>query len=161
MTDDLLRQLHAFLADHTTLALATTGPDGEPQVADMYYAETDDVTLYFVSAPDSRHASNLARDPRVAATIHADSTRWRDIRGVQLEGTCTRVAGAERARAWSRYTAKFPFVLADLVLARALQGVEMYRITPCWLRWLDNSIGLGHNQEWRVADGRWQAVDSR
>jgi uncharacterized protein YhbP (UPF0306 family) len=55
-----------------------------------------------------------------------------------------------------RYVAKFPFVLADAALARALQKVAMYRITPDWLRWIDNTTGLGHNQEWTLTDGRWQ-----
>jgi len=159
MNKNELSQLQAFLGNHTTLTLATIGPEGEPQAADLYYAGTDDLALYFISAPNSRHAANLARDPRVAATIHADSTRWRDIRGLQLEGTCTRVTGAGRAGAWARYTAKFPFVLTDAVLACALQKVAVYRITPSWLRWVDNMAGLGHNQEWRIVDGMWQATD--
>lgn len=159
MADDFLRQVHSFLADHTTLTLATIGPEGEPHAADLYYAQTGDLILYFISVPGSRHAGNVARDPRVAATIHADSTRWRDIRGVQLEGRCVRVAVTERATAWAHYTAKFPFVLTDAALARALQKVGVYRITPHWLRWIDNTTGLGHNQEWVMADGEWQAAN--
>ena len=159
MTDDSLAHVRDFLADQHTLTLATIGPDGEPQASDLYYAETGDLSLYFISVPGSRHAANVARDPRVAATIHADTTRWRDIRGVQLEGVCIHVTGTERATAWTRYTAKFPFVLADAVLARALRKVEIYRITPHWLRWVDNSAGLGHNQEWILADGEWQILD--
>lgn len=161
MADDFLAQVHNFLAGHHTLTLASIGPHGEPMAADLYYAETRDLSLYFISVPGSRHASNVARDPRVAATIHAGSTRWRDIRGVQLEGVCIRLTGTERATAWTRYTAKFPFVLADAALARALHKVEIYRITPRWLRWVDNSAGLGHNQEWLLADGEWQIVDDR
>ncbi len=158
MSVNSLDYVRAFLAEHTTLTLATIGQSGAPQAADLYYVETESLTLYFVSVPGSRHAANVARDPRVAATIHADSTRWRDIRGVQLEGTCMRVTGPERAGAWARYSAKYPFVLADAALARALQKVDMYRISPDWLRWIDNSLGLGHNQEWVMADGEWHMV---
>jgi uncharacterized protein YhbP (UPF0306 family) len=158
--DNSLALLRAFLAAQQTLTLATSGPGGTPQAADVYYAETDDLGLYFVSLPGSRHAANIARDPHVAATVHADSTRWRDIRGVQLEGTCARVSAAERVAAYARYTAKFPFVLADAALARALQKVDMYHITPRWLRWIDNSLGLGHNREWILADNQWQMVGS-
>ncbi len=146
------------LADHTTLTLATVGPDGEPQAADLYYAETDDLTLYFVSATDSRHAANVARDPRVAVTIHATSAHWREIRGLQMEGLCHRVTGGERTRAWARYTAKFPFVLTDPALFRALSRAALYRITPHWLRWIDNRAGLGHRQEWTRAGDRWTAI---
>jgi uncharacterized protein YhbP (UPF0306 family) len=130
VADDPLAQLRALLPEWNILTLATLGPDGDPQAADLYYAETDDLTLYFVSIPGSRHTVNIARNPRVAVTIHVDSSQWRDIRGVQLQGTCALVTGADRARAWARYCAKFPFVLADAALARALDKVSVYRITP-------------------------------
>ena len=159
MSDSPLAQVRAFLAERHTLTLATAGPDGQPQAADLYYVATDDLTLYFVSVPGSRHAVNIARNAQVAATIHADSTRWRDIRGVQLEGTCMPVTGAERARGWARYAAKFPFILADTALARALERVDMYRITPSWLRWIDNSVGLGHNREWVRLHNKWQIAE--
>jgi uncharacterized protein YhbP (UPF0306 family) len=158
VSSDSLSQVRAFVAEQHTLTLSTLGPDGQPQAADVYYAESADLNLYFVSIPGSRHAANIGRDPRVAATIHADSARWRDIRGVQLEGTCARLGGAERAAAYARYTAKFPFVLADAALARALQQVGMYRMVPHWLRWIDNSLGLGHNQEWVWVQAEWRRV---
>ena len=69
------------------------------------------------------------------------------------------VTGAERARGWARYATKFPFVLADATLARALESVDMYRITPDWLRWIDNSVGLGHNREWVRLHSEWQVTE--
>jgi uncharacterized protein YhbP (UPF0306 family) len=158
VSSDPVSQVRTFLAKRQTLTLATIGPDGRPQAADVYYAETDDLEFYFASLPGSRHAANIARDPHVAATVRADSTRWRDIRGVQLEGLCGRLSGVERAAAYALYTARFPFVLADAALARALQRVDMYRMVPRWLRWIDNSLGLGHNQEWVIVQGEWQRV---
>ncbi len=156
MAEDPLQHIHAFLAQHNVMTLATLGPDGAPHATDVYYAETGDLALYFISIPGSRHARNLAHDPRMAAAVHADSTRWRDIRGVQLEGVCRRVMDEERVAAWARYTAKFSFMLADAALAGALQKVDMYRVTPHWLRWIDNTTGLGHNLEWRLEDGDWR-----
>jgi uncharacterized protein YhbP (UPF0306 family) len=159
MVNDFLTHLRAFLAEHTTMTMATIGPGGVPQAADLYYAETDDPALYFVSVPGSRHARNLAQDARVAVTIHADATRWRDIRGVQMEGVCSRVMDEERVAAWARYTAKFPFVLADAALDGALRKVDMYCVIPHWLRWIDNTAGLGHNLEWRLEAGSWRLND--
>jgi uncharacterized protein YhbP (UPF0306 family) len=150
--------VRTFLAERRTLSLATLGPDGSPQAANLYYVATGDLILYFISIPGSRHAENIARDPRVAATVHADPTGWRDIRGLQLEGTAGRVTGGQRTEAWAHYTAKFPFVLADVALARALRKVSLYCITPQWLRWIDNAAGLGHNQEWALIDGEWQTL---
>jgi uncharacterized protein YhbP (UPF0306 family) len=156
--EDTLAQVRAFLTRERTLSLSTLGARGAPQAANLYYVETDDLSLFFISVPGSRHAGNIARDPRVAVTIYADSTTWCDIRGLQLEGTCFPVTGVQRAGAWALYTAKFPFVLADAALARALSKVGVYRITPHWLRWIDNSLGLGHNREWLLADGEWQML---
>lgn len=158
MAGDALAQVRAFLAEQHILSLASIGPDGSPQAANLYYAQAGDWALYFVSVPGSRHAANLARDPRVAVTIHADSQGWRDIRGLQLEGTCSRVSGARRAEAWACYIARFPFVLTDAALAGDLQKVDLYCITPRWLRWIDNTAGLGHNREWVRIDGEWQVL---
>lgn len=157
-TGDPLARVRVFLAERRVLTLASIGPDGSPQAANLYYAQAEDWALYFVSVPGSRHTANIARNPRVAVTVHADSQGWRDIRGLQLEGTCSRVSGARRAEAWACYTARFPFVLADAALARALQKVDLYRIVPEWLRWIDNTAGLGHNREWVRVDGEWQMV---
>lgn len=156
VADTLPAGVRAFVAHQHTLTLATIGPDGRPQAVDLYYAETDELDLYFVSISGSRHATNVARNPRIAATIHANSSGWRDIQGVQLEGVCEQVTGTERAKAWMRYIEKFPFVLADAALARALKKVAMYRITLDWLRWIDNTTGLGHNQEWTLTEAKWQ-----
>ena len=150
MAEPGLEEMRAFLDAHHMLTLATVGAQGEPQAADLYYAMAEGMQMCFISASSSRHSANIGRDGRVACTIHAVSTRWRDIRGIQLEGTCARMTALEEACAWSHYIARFPFVISDSLLRAALDGVTIYRITPCWLRWIDNSIGLGHKVEYRV-----------
>jgi uncharacterized protein YhbP (UPF0306 family) len=151
--------VRAFLGDHTTLALATLGNAGEPQSADLYYAlldgssassMRDGLRLCFISTRASRHAANIERDPRIACTIHAAATHWRDIRGVQMEGTCARLSGADSTLAWTRYVARFRFVLTDALLGAALATVAIYGITPHWLRWIDNSVRLGHQVEYQL-----------
>jgi len=110
----------------------------------------DGLSLCFVSTRDSRHAANIARNPLVAGTVHAAAGQWRDIRGIQLEGVCRRLVGTEAARAWAQYVARFPFVLTDALLAAALTEVDIYAITLHWLRWIDNSVRLGHQVEHRL-----------
>ena len=74
---------------------------------------TDDA-CYFLSDPTTRHVQNLAREPRVSATIHGASQGWQDIRGVQIVGIAARVdARAESARAFAQYLAKYAFVRGD------------------------------------------------
>ena len=148
MTGAVWETVRVFLDAHTTLTLATQGETGAPQAADLYYARLDDrLQLCFISTPSSRHVANIARDPRVACTVHAAASRWRDIRGVQIEGLCARLSGMPAAQAWRRYVARFPFVLADAALATALAKVDIHVITPTWLRWIDNSEQLGFRVE--------------
>jgi uncharacterized protein YhbP (UPF0306 family) len=168
MTEQELDEVRAFLGAHHTLTLATLGSDGAPQAADLYYVMLDDLKIGFISTPSSRHVANVSRDHHVACTIHASATgpaksarncspaesardcSWHDIRGIQMEGTCSRLSAVQEARAWPRYIARFPFVMADAVLRAALQRVNIYCITPHWLRWIDNSISLGHQVEYRL-----------
>jgi len=113
-------------------------------------ATTGDYRPLATTGDYRRHVANIARDPRVACTIHASSTRWRDIRGIQMEGTCSRLAAPQSARAWACYLARFPFVVTDTLLTAALEKVDIYRITPHWLLWIDNSVSLGHKVEYRL-----------
>lgn len=147
--DDLTLRLKQFLAAHTTLTLATLAEDGRPQAAPIFYAETDDMSLIFISEPKVRHSRNVARDGRVAAAIYADGQQWQTIRGVQLEGICTALSGEAAAAAQAVYLAKYPFIAADSMLAGLLPRVTFYKISSTWLRLIDNSRGFGYKEEWK------------
>jgi uncharacterized protein YhbP (UPF0306 family) len=156
--DTLHARIDAFLSRHTTLTLATSGPEG-PQAAALFYAHDGALNLYVLSAPSSRHASNLAADPRCAATIQADGQPWQTITGIQIEGRAEPAASPEAWRAaFDVYRAKFPFVGdawqgegdAAPTLAGPLARSRFYRIVPVWIRLIDNSRGFGHRDELRL-----------
>lgn len=132
----------AYLAAHTVLTLATNGPLGLWAAA-VFYASVD-FDFYFLSAGHTRHARNCAAQPQVAATIQENYRDWPSIRGIQLEGSVTQLAGAERDAAVAVYLDKYPFVADDTNLARAMERVNWYRLTPQTLYWIDNSQGFGH-----------------
>jgi uncharacterized protein len=137
--------LCAFLAAHSTLSLATLGPDGQPMVASLFFVTDDWPRIYWLSAASSRHSRNLAERPRAAISVHAATWRWTEIVGVQLEGTVAVVPpGADWQAAWERYVAKFPFAVEfQAELARS----SLYRLTPRWARLVDNAQGFGHKDE--------------
>ncbi|NJN97944.1 MAG: pyridoxamine 5'-phosphate oxidase [Anaerolineales bacterium] len=143
-------RIKQFLAEHTTLTLSTLAEDGRPQAAPLFYAELDDLSLVFISEQRVRHSQNVARDERVAATIYADGQQWQSIRGVQLEGTCAALSGAAAETVRRAYVTKYPFILENKLLAGMLEQVTFYKITPTWLRLIDNSQGFGHKEEWRT-----------
>jgi len=164
MRNDLLARILAFLAAHTTLTLATVAEDGQPQAAALFYAHDraadGRLALYFLSEPSSRHCANLARQPRCAATIQADGQDWQEIQGLQIEGEAELVRGRELARAARVYTAKFSF-LGELLhggegpaaLAGLVARCRFYKLTPRWIRLIDNRQGIGYKEEWRRFDG--------
>jgi uncharacterized protein len=170
-----LKPLHArvvaFLADHHVLSLATCA-DGDLWAANVFYA-TSNLDLVFVSSPHARHSGHLDRCPRVAATIHSDHTDWRDIRGIQLEGTATRLGRDVVGPALDTYLARFPWArdflqtgtvssppsagegpdapaLVSMVVGGREVSVAVYRLRPARLLLLDNRLGFGHREELRL-----------
>jgi len=146
MTDDDTRAaITAFLAAHSTLTLATLGPDHRPLAASLFYAADPELRLYWLSAASSRHSQNLAENPAVAVTVHTETWSWTTIAGVQMEGQAARVAAGEAWQAaWRLYQAKFPFVVE---LEAEASKSEFYVFTPNWMRLVDNGRGFGHKSE--------------
>ena len=136
----------AYLQEHQVLTLATGGPDGVWAAAVFYV--NDGFDLYFLSAGHTRHASHIAENPRVAGTIQEDYAGWQEIRGIQLEGTVSLLAGMKRKRAITLYWKKYPF-LADAGegIKAALAGVNWYWLVPEHVYFIDNSRGFGHRDQ--------------
>ena len=157
MTSPTLRD---FLAAQTTLTLATTNADNSPHACDVFYAHSDNFSLYFLSDPKTLHIQNLTREPHVSATIHGQSKGWQEIRGMQIVGEARRVDDlTERARGYKLYIAKYAFVVQWLPTVAALGQlhkqlgvVELYKLTPSWIRWIDNTQGFGHKQEFVIGN---------
>jgi flavin prenyltransferase len=150
--------LYDFLSQQSTLTLATTNPDGTAHACDVFYARADKTPFYFLSDPKTRHVENLTRDPRVSATIHGTARGWQDLRGAQLVGSATRVDDiAERARAFAFYLTKYAFVREMLPkvemlgqVQRTFGLIDLYKFTPRQIRWIDNSQGFGHKEEFEI-----------
>ena len=145
MDDRLHTAVLEYLARHSVLTLATTGAAG-PWAAAVFYVN-DGLRLYFLSSPRSRHAENLAADPRAAGAIHEDYRDWPQIQGIQLEGRATLVPEPEVERVRALYAAKFPVVAsigeAPPALQAAFAGVRWYALTPEALHFVDNAAGFG------------------
>ncbi len=132
----------------STLTLATTGEDGQPHAAAVYFVADDNLRLYFFSDPSSQHSQDIGRDPRAAVAVYPECHDWKDIRGLQMRGEVRLVLSpSEWQAAWERYVAKFPFVSE---LAQVVSQNALYVFIPSWLRWVDNRYGFGFKQEWSL-----------
>ena len=139
----------ALLQEHHVMTLATYD-GGRPWAAAVFYA-SQGLDLFFLSKPSTRHARDLARNPRCAVTIQRDYSDWPQIKGLQAEGRCSELQGEERTRAIACYGERFPLVAraggAPLAIARALSLVAWYRFRPERLYLIDNTLGFGHRDE--------------
>lgn len=143
---DLRRRVLEYLRGHNVMTLATSGPEGIWAAAVFYV--NDELDLYFLSSPKSRHGINIAANPRVAATVQEDYRDWAQIKGIQLEGAVRKLEGSEQAAAVARYGVKFALVAnlahAPREIAAAFAKVSWYRVTPERLYFIDNARGFGH-----------------
>lgn len=145
MSDDAFRDALDYLASHNVLTLATQGPAGLWAAAVFYASEQ--FSLYFLSASDTRHVQNLRQHPRAAGTIQEDYAEWKMIKGIQLEGPVQQLSGADRAAAISLYREKFAFLRnMPLGLADAFERVDWYRLRPDSLYFIDNSRGFAYRE---------------
>ena len=152
MPDELREQVLRYLETHNTMTLGTASND-VPWAATVFYA-SDDLRLYFFSAPDSRHCQNLAANSRVAVTIQEDYHDWRQIKGIQIEGSVILVDSiSAKAKAMAIYARKYPDVIrlftnpASGLFYKAFLKVKFYCVAPQKVFFIDNERGFGKRQE--------------
>lgn len=151
-------RIRGFLAEHTTMVLATAGADG-PWAAPVFYAlDSDGPTgfgLVFVSSAASRHGGDIGAAGPAAAAVAAQHESWRTIRGVQLEGEAFALEGDARLEALHVLVERFPW-LSDMAssadeqerrIAERLTDSTVYRLVPRRAVLTDNERGFGSREE--------------
>ena len=142
-----------YLSTHNVMTIASCDRD-IPWAAAVFYA-SEGFDRYSFSSPRSRHGKNMAANPVVSAAIHEDYRDWQEIRGIQLEGRAERLHSPRlQACFWEIYQAKFPFVKEFFEpgplrrkLQAKLKGIQLYRIVPTTVWYLDNRRGFGHREK--------------
>ncbi|MCL4244432.1 MAG: pyridoxamine 5'-phosphate oxidase family protein [Candidatus Dadabacteria bacterium] len=140
-----------FLRGHNTMSLATSR-NNDPCAAALFYA-SDGLTLYFISDTSSEHSHNISLNPRVAATINADYSDWKDIRGLRITGRACMVREEEAGTARDVFESKYPFLTGLLEsgeLRRGLGGFAFFKINPETIRLIDNRVYFGYRAEIQV-----------
>lgn len=141
---ELLPVLRKFLAKTATMTLATVDEAGMPHAASVNFMADDDLNLYWLSKTDSAHSLHLAARPRIAAAIYAPFRLPVGIRGLQLHGRAEQMPADRFDPLWSLFCKRFIYAIP--FKARA-QSERFYRLTPDWLRWIDNSVRFGFKVE--------------
>lgn len=155
---DIRREALTLLARCRTASLASVDAHGRPHAANVQYAFDDRLNLYFVSSPDAAHSRHIAQNPAVALTVYDhDDAEPATLRGLQLHARAAAITDAvERAKALALYTARFPFLATDPTLGAAVEKQSFYKLTPTWLRLIDNRRGFGWKCEMDLAANEHQ-----
>ncbi|HEV7654073.1 MAG TPA: pyridoxamine 5'-phosphate oxidase family protein [Mycobacteriales bacterium] len=108
-----------FLITERTCRVATTGADGRPHVAPLWFG-WDGRALWLNSIVRSQRWTDLARDPRVAVVVDTGE-EYGELRGVELTGTATAVGDVPRGAAGHPELAE-----PERLFARKYAGVDEY-----------------------------------
>ena len=143
--DETLRQtILALLAEHRVMTVATLRPDGWPQATTVGYA-SEGLTLYFLCAPDSQKAANLAEDDRVSLTIDGDTPDILTIRGLSMAAHATPVTDpVEVGRILSLIVSRYPAQPDFPLPMPGLDQIRIFKVTPVLISVLDYSKGFAH-----------------
>ena len=74
------------------MSLATVDEAG-PWVSELVFVHDDDLNIYWLSAPTTRHSQAIEADPRVAATIGLCHGSTGEKVGLQIQGTAEKLEG--------------------------------------------------------------------
>lgn len=147
MMDDTYLLARQYLSEHNVLCLATTRDD-LPWVAPVFYGVFN-AKLIFLSAPHTLHCKNISANSAVAGSIQEDYNNWTTIKGIQLQGTVSRVTSECTHAVIDSYSKKFPVTgdHAPVEIANALEKIHWFELSVEKLLFIDNSKGLGHRVE--------------
>ena len=145
MDPTIRSKILSILDQHRDMSLATLRPDGWPQATTVGFAH-DGLTLYFLCAPESQKAANIARDNRVSLTIDHDTPQVMEITGLSMAAKAEVVDDPdEAARALNMIMARYaPQVSMPMVTPPRPEDVKIFRVVPTVISVLDYSKGFGH-----------------
>lgn len=143
-SDEQIRKIEEFLQGESTVVLSVKDGQGAVHSAPLFYWPGEGLRLYWVSSGKSRHSEALQANPGVAAAVFHATFEWREIAGVQMEGTAEAVDGEERRTVLEGYKERFHL---NNLFGAALSASTLYRFRPWWVRYIDNHTSFGQTFE--------------
>ena len=90
--EDIKQLIREVLERGYVMSLAIAD-DGGVWVADVIYIFDDELNLYWISGPDTRHSKAILKNNMIAGTITV-SGKGEDNLGIQFSGTAEKINGA-------------------------------------------------------------------
>jgi uncharacterized protein YhbP (UPF0306 family) len=139
--DQVWRSVLPILDGSPLCSIATVTAEGRAHINTAYFSYSDQLELYFLSHPASRHCRNLASNSSMAVTVFSTQQEWTDPgRGVQLFGSCEATSGSaagEAERSYRRRFAGYETWKAALADGDVARQYRFYRFDAAAVKILD------------------------
>lgn len=98
-----------IIENNNYMVLASCTAEGQPWASPVFFTHDEKYTLYFLSAVDSQHCKNIAKNGKVGIAIFDSTQGLGSSDGVQMTGTASPVEKKGLQRVIELYVAKlFP-----------------------------------------------------
>lgn len=151
MTDAPDSVARGFAGTQRAMTLGTADPG--PWAAPVYYLFRDG-RFYFFSSASSRHVESALRSGVCAAAVFRDADDWREIEGLQMEGSVVEIMpGDGAAQVFGAYVERFPSVISFFDGAFGLEEFQdrfrsrLYAFVPSRVLYTNNRDGFGRRIE--------------
>lgn len=98
-----LRKLIIEYLGEARLMQVSTAKNNQPWTCSVYYAFDNDLNLYWISLPDTRHSQEIETNEKVSGTIVLPHVPGQKPRGLQFQGIGKRATGEEMQKAMGIY----------------------------------------------------------
>lgn len=122
--EDIKKLIQGVLEKGYLMSLGTVDDGG---VCDVLYIFDEELNLYWMSDPDTRHSKAILENPKVAGTITVNLPKENNL-GIQFEGLAEKIDGARWDLAKKHYAKRKrpePKETDDV-----LQGDSWYMLKP-------------------------------
>ncbi len=136
-------QVSQFLAEHNLMAVATYGD--HPWIANVYYTFDQNLTLYFLSDPNTIHCRQIGSNPQVAVSIFDSHQKINQPkRGLQLQGLAHQISGKTKVmhvlKLWkSSLQVSDSTITYENMIKKVISG-RMYQIVPKQIKLFDQKL---------------------
>lgn len=130
----------SFIARHHVLTLATVGKSNTPYCSNIFYAyDKINNRFIFTSDDDTRHATEGAENPNVAASIVLETRVIGKVQGLQIQGQMKK---SDSKADKEMFLKRFPYAIA--------MKLNLWSIDPTQMKLTDNRLGFGKKIIWEL-----------
>jgi len=126
-----------FINEHHVLSMATLREEAPSSCSLFYLFLEEEMCFIFASDEATEHIENIKKNPNVSATIHNETTKVKEIKGLQIRATVSKAGAGYEVL----YVSKYPY-------AKEVKKKTMWKLNVTGLKYTDNSLGFGQKEVW-------------